>query len=370
MVYIKKERTNEFMKKERLNKVLGAMAERNISQMLISDPASIFYLTRKWIEPGERMLALYLNAAGDHKLFVNELFQVPEDLGAEKIYFNDSQNGIKILSQYIDKRVPMGVDKNWPARFLLAMMTYKGDSAFVNTSEIVDKIRACKDNGERTAMREASRLNDLVMGKLIERVQGQYTEKKLAQLLLGIYEETGADGCSFAPIIAYGANAADPHHEPEHSQLKAGDCVIMDIGCKKNAYCSDMTRTVFYKYASEHGKKVYSIVAEANKRAIDAIKPGVRFCDIDAAARDHIEAAGYGKGFVHRTGHSIGLEVHEFGDVSAVNTERVQPGNIFSIEPCIIVPGELGIRVEDLVLVTEDGCEVLNKYTKELTIVE
>lgn len=358
------------MKTERLSRVVNQLSKKNISQMLISDPATIFYLTGKWIDSGQRMLALYLDVAGGHKLFVNELFPVPEDLGVEKIFFNDTQDGVKIVSQYIDKAAPLGVDKNWPARFLLAMMAYKGDSAFINASAIVDNIRACKDEEERAAMREVSRLNDLAIGKLIQLIPGRYSENKLAQMLSGIYEEVGADGCSFAPIIAYGANAASPHHEPGHNQVQAGDCVIMDIGCKKAFYCSDMTRTVFYKYASEHAKKVYGIVADANKRAIDAVKPGVRFCDIDAAARNHIEAAGYGKGFVHRTGHSIGLEVHEFGDVSAANTGRVQPGNIFSIEPSIIVPGELGIRVEDLVLVTNDGCEVLNSYPKELMVVE
>lgn len=358
------------MQEARLNQVMKAMADQNITQMVVSDPAAIYYLTGKWINPGERLLALYLNLAGSHKLFANELFQVSEDLGVEKVYFNDTQDGVKILVQSIDKQGLLGVDKNWSAHFLLELMAYKGDHAVVNSSSIIDRIRMCKDEQERAAMREASRLNDLAIDKLIQLVPGQYSENKLALLLSGIYEELGADGCSFTPIIAYGGNAADPHHEPEHHFLKAGDCVVMDIGCKKDAYCSDMTRTVFYQYASDHAQQVYDIVLEANKRAIAAVKPGVRFCDIDAAARDYIEDAGYGKGFLHRTGHSIGLDVHDFGDVSAVNTECVQPGNIFSIEPCVVIPGELGIRVEDLVLVTADGCEVLNKYNKELKIVK
>lgn len=357
------------MKQERLTKVLNDMAAQNIPQMVVSDPAAIFYLTGKWIHPGERMLALYLTLTGKHKLFINELFRVPEELGVGKVWFNDTQDGVKIFAQYIDKAARMGIDKNWPAQFLLRLMEQKGDNAFVNASAIVDRVRMCKDEQERAAMREASRLNDLAVDRMIKLVPKQYSEKKLAQLLPGIYEELGAEGCSFAPIVAYGANAADPHHEPENCPLKEGDSIIIDMGCKKDSYCSDMTRTVFYKYASDHARKVYDIVLEANKRAIAAVKPGTRFCDIDAAARDHITAAGYGKGFVHRTGHSIGLDVHDFGDVSAINTDRVQPGNIFSIEPCVIVPGELGVRVEDLVLVTEDGCEVLNKYNKELTIV-
>ena len=131
-----------------------------------------------------------------------------------------------------------------------------------------------------------------------------------------------------------------------------------------------MTRTVFYRQVTPLGRKIYETVLEANRRAIATVKPGVRFCDIDAAARQVIASAGYGANFTHRTGHSIGLETHDFGDVSAVNTEMVQPGMIFSIEPGIYLPGQLGVRIEDLVLVTADGCEVLNAYSKELTIVE
>ena len=131
-----------------------------------------------------------------------------------------------------------------------------------------------------------------------------------------------------------------------------------------------MTRTVFYKYASEHSKEVYNVVLEANKRGIEKVKAGVRFCDIDEAARDYITKKGYGKYFTHRLGHSIGIDVHDFGDVSSANTDIVQPGQIFSIEPGIYIPGEVGVRIEDLVIATEDGCEVLNHYPKDLIIVE
>lgn len=127
-----------------------------------------------------------------------------------------------------------------------------------------------------------------------------------------------------------------------------------------------MTRTVFYKSASEKAKEVFNIVLEANKRAIAMVKPGVRFCDIDNAAREYITEKGYGKYFTHRTGHSIGIETHDMGDVSSINTDILKPGMIFSVEPGIYLPGEFGVRIEDLVLVTEDGHELLNKYNKEL----
>ena len=358
------------MNQERLNKVLQAMADNHIFQMLISDSPAIFYLTGKWISPGERMLALYLNLDKNHKLFVNDLFPVQEYLGVKIIRFNDKDDPVKIVSQYVDKQQTMGIDKKWPAGFLLRLMECQGGKQFVNSSFIVDRIRMCKDLQEIELMKEASYINDLAMEKIIGLIPQKYSEKKMAQILLDIYQELGAKGFSFSPIVAYGANGADPHHSIDHSVVNAGDSIIIDIGCKKNFYCSDMTRTVFYKQPSELADKVYRVVLEANKRAIAMIRPGVRFCDIDHAARSYIEAAGYGKYFTHRTGHSIGLETHDFGDVSAVNTDQVKPGMTFSVEPGFYFSGNFGVRIEDLVLVTENGCAVLNTYNKELMIIE
>lgn len=354
----------------RLSKILKAMEERKIPQMIVSDPNAIFYLTGKWIFPGERMLALYLNLNGNNKLFINELFPISEDLGVEMVWFNDTDKPVDILIKYVEKDKLMGIDKTWPARFLLRLTELGGGSAFINASGIIDRARMCKDEKEKELMRESSRVNDMAVDKMIKLIPEKHTEKKMGQILFQIYEEMGAEAFSFDPIVGYGANAADPHHVLDSSTVKEGDSIVIDMGCKKDSYCSDITRTVFYKYASEKGREVYDIVKEANKRGIEKVKPGVRFCDIDAAARDYIEEKGYGKYFNHRLGHSIGIEDHEFGDVSSVNTDRVEPGMIFSIEPGIYLPGDVGVRIEDLVLVTEDGCEVLNKYNKELTIVE
>lgn len=358
------------MNKERLSKVLRLMEEQKLPQMLVSDPAAIFYLTGKWIHPGERMLALYINLNGKNKLFINELFPVNEDLGTELVWFNDTQKPVEILASCIEKDKPIGIDKNWPSRFLLELINLNAASAFVNGSEILDRVRMCKDEEEKELMREASKLNDLAIDRMIKLIPEKHSEKKMGQLLSGIWEELGAEGHSFDPIIGYGANAADPHHSMDNSTVKEGDSVVIDIGCVKNSYCSDMTRTVFYKSVSDHAREIYNIVLEANKRGIDKVKAGVRFCDIDAAARDYITEKGYGKYFTHRLGHSIGIEVHDFGDVSAANTDIVQPGQIFSIEPGIYLPGDVGVRIEDLVIVTEDGCEVLNHYSKDLIVVE
>lgn len=357
------------MKTQRLNAVLDQMKKNSIDQMLISDPYAIFYLTGKMIHPGERLLALYINVNGNNKMFINELFPVTEDLGVEIVWFNDTQNSVEIVSNGIDKNGTIGVDKNWPAKFLLALMDLCPGCKFVNSSYIVDTLRSSKDEEEKDLMRKASALNDEAMKRLKDTINADLTEKQLANKLSGIYEDLGADGFSFSPIIGFGPTGADPHGTPGDRKVKAGDAIILDIGCVKDNYCSDMTRTVFYKEAPEKAKEVFEIVLEANKRAIALVKPGVRFCDIDAAARDYITEKGYGKYFTHRTGHSIGLECHDMGDVSSVNTDCVQEGMIFSVEPGIYLPGEFGVRIEDLVLVTKDGHENLNKHDKELVIV-
>jgi len=356
------------MIEERLKKILTRMGEDHLAQLIISDPAAIFYLTGKWIHPGERMLVLCLDVKGHHKLFINELFPVYEDLGVEKVWFSDINDSVEVMLPHISDGA-LGIDKNWPAKFLLRLMSLKKNCTYINGSYIIDQIRSNKDATECELMRQASLLNDKGMDGLIHSVSEAFDEKATAAKLLSIYENAGADGHAFEPIVAFGANAADPHHEPDHTNLKEGDSIILDIGCSKGSYCADMTRTFFYKKVSEKAKEVYETVREANMRAIAAVKPGARFCDVDKAARDYIESKGYGKFFTHRTGHSIGIEVHEFGDVSSVNTNKLEVGMCFSIEPGIYLTGEVGVRIEDLVLVTETGCEVLNKYSKELRVI-
>lgn len=358
------------MNQERLKRVISEMKNSDILQLIISDPSAIFYLTGKLIFSGERMLVLYINISGKNTLFINELFPLEENITDQKIWFNDNDDCVAVLSKYIEEGSTVGIDKNWPSHFLLRLMKLKNKNVFVNGSVILDKVRSCKDEEERQLMRDASKLNDTAIGKLINDISEFKTEEKLADELINIYKELGSDKVSFSPIISYGKNGADPHHEPDASKLKAGDSIIIDIGCKKEEYCSDMTRTVFYKSASNRSKEIYNIVLEANRRAINTVKAGVRFCDIDKAARDYIEEKGYGKYFTHRTGHSIGIDFHETGDVSGSNTNVVEEGMVFSIEPGIYISDEIGVRIEDLVLVTKDGCEVLNKYNKELTVIE
>lgn len=343
------------------------MKANRLKQILVTDTPSIFYLTGRWIESGERLLVLLVKEKGRPILLVNELFPQKVSTDLEFVWTKDTTDAIGLLAEYILKDEVLGIDKNWPSGFLLKLMDLLPGAGFVNSSLLLDKIRAQKDEEEIKFMRAASKLNDDAMRMLIDALNEDMTEREMENALKGIYDDLGADGFSFTPIIAYGKNGANPHHENSHRLLKKGDSIILDIGCRKDNYCADMTRTVFFGEVSDKAKEVYETVLLANESAINRVKPGVKFSDIDAAARNVIEEKGYGKFFTHRTGHSIGIEVHEFGDVSSANDEVLKPGMIFSIEPGIYLEGELGVRIEDLILVTEDGYENLNHYPKNLS---
>ncbi|NCC79921.1 MAG: aminopeptidase P family protein [Clostridia bacterium] len=357
------------MYSERIEKLRALMKEKNLTQLLVTDTASIFYLTGRWIEAGERLLVLLIRQSGKPVLFINELFPEKESEDLDFVWIKDTTDSIALLAEKLEKEEVLGIDKNWPSGFLIRLMETTGSAKVVNSSLLLDLIRSRKDEEEIQFMREASKLNDDAMTMLIDALHEDMTEKEMEDRLREIYDSLGAEGFSFTPIIAYGKNGANPHHENSHRLLKEGDSVILDIGCRKDNYASDMTRTVFYMEVDEKAKEVYETVLKANRKAIEKVKPGVKFSEIDEAARAVIEEKGYGKYFTHRTGHSIGIEVHEYGDVSSANEDLLMPGMIFSVEPGIYLEGELGVRIEDLVLVTEEGHEVLNRYPKDLQII-
>ena len=351
------------MHTDRIARVRANLAARGLTQLIVVDPLSIWWLTGYYTEPYERFLALFIPAAGTPTLLVNRLFA-----DAHVVAFSDTDDPVPLVIELCDAARPLGVDKELAARWLVPLMQAGAASAFAVASDAVDDARALKDARERELMRAASRVNDEAMQWLVEQVRPGATELEIAEGLLGTYRRLGAQDHSFSPIVSFGANAADPHHEPDGTVLEAGDMVLFDVGCKRDWYCSDMTRTFFTAAPTDHQRAVYDAVRRANEAAEAIVRPGVTFAEIDLTARRIIEDAGWGPAFNHRLGHQIGLQDHEPGDVSATHDEPVQPGMCFSIEPGIYLPGDIGVRIEDLVIVTEDGCEVLNSYPKELTV--
>ncbi len=345
--------------------VTQQMKQKGIQTLLVTDPVAIFYLTGKQVDPGERFLGLLLQEDGQVTLFLNHLFTVEaEDL--PMVRFADTDDVMAMVASRIGKVETLGVDKAMAARFLLPLLQAGVADDVVVASDCVDLARQQKDLFEQQLMREASAANDIAMDLVVAQIKEGMTERDLEAVIHQTFARLQTEGVSFSPSVCFGAHGAIGHHEPTTRALQQGDMVLIDMGCRLHGYCADMTRTFCFGTATDKQKTVYQLVKEANEAAIAAVRPGVSFQTLDGIARAVITKAGYGDQFTHRLGHSIGLEVHEAGDVSETNAQQLAAGMVFSIEPGIYLQGEFGVRIEDLVLVTETGHEVLNRYRKDL----
>lgn len=232
----------------------------------------------------------------------------------------------------------------------------------------IDAFRATKEPWEIELMRKAQAITDQTFSELCKIIQAGMTEKELeAELLYRLYKH-GAEGPSFDPIVVSGPNTSLPHGVPGERKLDFGDFITMDFGCIYGGYCSDMTRTVALGFVSEEMDKVYKTVLKAQLAGIAATKAGVAGRDIDGAARKVIADAGYGDYFGHGYGHSLGILIHEAPNANTRNDQPMPAGAVVSAEPGIYLPGKFGVRIEDVTVITETGCEVLTKSPKKLII--
>ena len=232
----------------------------------------------------------------------------------------------------------------------------------------IDAFRATKEPWEIELMRKAQAITDQTFSELCKIIQAGMTEKELeAELLYRLYKH-GAEGPSFDPIVVSGPNTSLPHGVPGERKLEFGDFITMDFGCIYGGYCSDMTRTVALGFVSEEMDKVYKIVLKAQLAGIAATKAGVAGRDIDGTARKVIADAGYGDYFGHGYGHSLGILIHEAPNANTRNDQPMPAGAVVSAEPGIYLPGKFGVRIEDVTVITETGCEVLTKSPKNLII--
>jgi Xaa-Pro aminopeptidase len=236
---------------------------------------------------------------------------------------------------------------------------------------LVEGLRAVKDADEVAIMRRAGALSDELFGALARERFGGRSEKELAWWIERSFREAGAEGVSFDAVVAAGPTAASPHAMPGDEPIARGVLVVVDAGCVLDGYCSDCTRTFAVGEISERLHEIYALCLDAQLTGLDAVGPGVHGRDADAVSRERIEEAGLGWAYGHGMGHGVGLQIHEAPTLRPESTDVLEPGNVVSVEPGIYLPDEgAGVRIEDLVLITESGRERLTQFRKELQTVE
>lgn len=353
---------------DRIARVIANMERKGLRQILVSAPASLAYLTGLRVGAGERLCALLLDDEGHTTLHANRLFALESSPDFALVEHDDTDDCISVLQRDVRPGV-LGIDKVWPGGFAVRLMDSRPDVKLAIGSGPVDEARMCKTPEEVEWMRKSSLANDRATARAMAGLTLGETETEAAQRYTACALAEGASGNSFSPLVCFGAGAAEPHHDTGTARLQKGDAVIMDVGLRLAGYCSDMTRTAFMGGMTDEQKRVYDTVCAANAAGRAAARPGIPLSEIDRAARSVIEKAGYGEAFLHRTGHGIGLEVHEPPDVSATSSVIAQPGMVFSVEPGIYLKGRFGVRVEDLVVITENGSETLNQLSREPLVI-
>lgn len=356
------------MREDRICKIVKYMKESQMDYIIISDPSTIFYLCEKFVAPGSRMLVILIDRVGNHKFFINSLQNDYASISDYIDWYTDSDNPIALLAKEIKTGSKVGIDKNWSARFLISL-TEQVDAKFMLSANVIDRVRMVKDELEIKAMIATCDINQKVVSQMFTYLKEGLSEIEHRKKLHELYCSYGAEGYNITPIVAYGKSCGSAHHKSDGNTLGFGDCVMIDTGARFNGYRSDMTRTVFYKSCDDKLREIYGVVYEAQMTAMNAVRAGMRFCDIDKIGRNIITKAGYGEYFTHRIGHNIGIDGHEFPDVGGANDMEILPGMCFSVEPGIYIPELGGVRIEDLVVATNDGFICMYDYTKELQII-
>ncbi|KXT76798.1 M24 family metallopeptidase [Streptococcus sp. DD12] len=358
----------------KLNQILDHMATDHLDAAVISDPVTINYLTGFYSDPHERQMFLILYPNHSPLLFVPalEVERARAVVSFDVLGYVDSENPWEKIRQAL----PSGHFKKVALEFGNLILTkYQGlqivfpGADFSDLSPVINRLRLIKSADEIQKMLIAGEFADKAVHIGFEQIALDKTETDLvAEIDFGI-KRLGHE-MSFETMVLTGTNAANPHGIPGANLIENNALLLFDLGCMVNGYASDMTRTVAVGQPDQFKKDIYHLTLEAQQAALDFIKPGVTASQVDRAARQVIEKAGYGDYFNHRLGHGIGMDVHEFPSIMDGNDLVIEEGMTFSVEPGIYIPGKVGVRIEDCGHVTKDGFEVFTQTPKDLLYFE
>lgn len=353
----------------RIREARVLMAEQRVAAMLLSIGADLPYFTGYQAMPLERLTMLVLGLEGEPALVVPQLEAPRVEPGPFALRpWGETEDPVAIVAELCGGAGAIAIgDQSWSV-FLLGLQAQLPGAAFRSATPITRPLRSRKDPLEIEYLRRAGAGADRVAARLAGCQFSGQTELEMARLVTRMTLEEDHDQALFW-IVASGPNSASPHHEPTDRVIQRGDLVVVDFGGKHHGYSSDCTRTFAVGAPDAQQEEVHGLVRAAQEAATASVAPGVRAEEVDRVARQTIADAGYGEHFIHRTGHGIGLEGHEHPYLVEGNSEKLVPGMCFSIEPGIYLPGRFGVRIEDIVTVTDDGVESLNRVDRALVSV-
>jgi Xaa-Pro aminopeptidase len=354
---------------ERIAAAPGAMGTRGVDALVVSVGSDLPYLTGYRAMPLERITALVVPAAGDATLFVPELEAPRVSTHGAVAAWAETDDPFELIAGALPAKGTIAVGDQMWATFLIALQRRLPGARFVDAEPLMSSLRIVKDGEEIAALRDAGHAADAIADELGRLRFSGRTEREISRIVADLLLASGHETVSFA-IVASGPNGASPHHEASDRVIEPGDAIVVDFGGTMRGYGSDTTRMYVVGEPPDGFADAYEVLSVAQRAAVEAVHPDVPAGAIDAAARDVIDAGGYGALFMHRTGHGIGLDAHERPYIVAGDTTPIRPGMAFSIEPGIYLPGRWGMRIEDIVVATPDGAERLNRSSRELRIVE
>jgi Xaa-Pro aminopeptidase len=360
--------------RSRLARARDGMRAQGLDALLVAPSADLTYLTGLHATPGDRLTALLLPAGGDAILLAPMLEAAGLDeaaLPGELLRWSDGTDPLDLIVARLGGAPTgtLGVSESLWARDLLQLQGRVPGVRAVSAAPVLQPLRAIKEEAEIALLRRAAHAADRVFDRICRVGLEGRSEREVAGLLEDMLVEEGHDAPAFT-IVASGPNGASPHHATGDRRIARGDLVVLDFGGSLDGYNSDITRTVAVGEPGDEARAAYEAVRVAQEAGVYAVWPGATNGQVDTITRDALEEAGFGEYVVHRTGHGLGLELHEPPYLVAGDETPLAPGMVFSVEPGVYLPGRFGVRIEDIVLATPDGVERLNRADRQLQVVD